>query len=76
MAASLTDTLRARQGDTLDGLIWRERGLGPADLPAVLAVNPGLAALGPVLPQGQVVTIPAVAAPAIAVRTDVINLWD
>jgi phage tail protein X len=76
MAAPLTDTLRARQGDTLDGLVWRERGLGPADLPAILAANPGLAALGPILPKGQVVTIPAIAAPAVAVRSDVVNLWD
>jgi len=76
MAAQLTDTLRARQGDTLDALIWRDRGLGPADLPAVLAANPGLAALGPILPKGQPVTIPAIATPAVTVRTDVVNLWD
>ncbi|GAA0672716.1 phage tail protein X [Sphingomonas insulae] len=74
--AALTDTLRARQGDTLDALIWRERGLGPADLPTVLAANPGLAAIGPILPKGQVVTIPAIATPAVTVRADVVNLWD
>ena len=76
MVDTLTDTVRAREGDTLDGLIWRERGLGPADLPAVLAVNPGLAALGPILPKGQPVTIPAIAAPAVALRAAVINLWE
>jgi phage tail protein X len=70
------DIVAAREGDTLDGLIWRERGLGPADLPVILAANPGLAALGAILPKGQPVTIPAIAAPATAVRTDVVNLWD
>lgn len=66
----------ARQDDTLDGLGWRERGLGPADLPALLVANPGLADLGPILPLGTVVTVPATsAAPAPTVR-DVVNLWD
>jgi phage tail protein X len=70
------ETITARDGDTLDALIWRERGLGPADLPAVLAANPGIAALGPILPKGQAVILPAITAPATAVRTDVVNLWD
>lgn len=74
--AGLVDTLTARQGDTLDALIWRERGLGTADLPAVLAANPGLAALGALLPKGTTVNLPAITAPATAVRTDVVNLWD
>ncbi len=75
MTSSL-DMVRARDGDTLDALIWRERNLGPADLPAVLAANPGLAAFGPILPKGQPINLPAIAAPATAVRTDVLNLWD
>ena len=75
MTSSL-DIVRARDGDTLDALSWRERNLGPADLPAVLAANPGVAALGPILPKGQPINIPAIAAPATAVRTDVLNLWD
>jgi len=75
MTTSL-DMVRARDGDTLDALIWRERNFGPADLPAVLAANPGIAALGPILPKGQPINLPAIAAPATAVRTDVVNLWD
>lgn len=75
MTSSL-DIVRARDGDTLDALIWRERNLGPADLPAILAANPGVAALGPILPKGQPINLPAIAAPATAVRTDVLNLWD
>lgn len=69
------DVLRTIAGDTLDALLWRERGLGPADLPAVLAVNPGLSALGAVLPKGTAVTVPDLAAPADPIR-DTVNLWD
>ena len=71
----MADVITARQDDTLDGLIWRERGLGIADAPAVLAANPGVAALGAILPPGTKVTIPAATAPAVAVR-DVVQLWD
>ena len=70
----MADPLRARQGDTLDLLLWRERGLGPADVAPVLAANPGLAALGPVLPVGTPVTLPDTP-PAPIVRA-VVNLWD
>lgn len=70
----MADTLTARQGDTLDGLIWRERGLGIEDCPAVLAANPGIAGIGPTLPAGTTVTIPAIAAPALPVR-DIVQLW-
>ena len=67
------DTVRARAGDTLDALNWRERGLGPDDLPAVLQANPGLARLGPVLPIGTPVILPDTP-PANRVR-DVVQLW-
>ncbi|TPG14353.1 tail protein X [Sphingomonas oligophenolica] len=69
-----SDQLRADQGDTLDGLIWRMRALGPADLDAVLALNPGIAALGPILPLGTLVTVPD-AAPAVR-RIETVQLWD
>jgi phage tail protein X len=70
----MADVIRAREGDTLDGLIWRERRLGAANFPTVLAVNPGLAALGAILPDGTAVTLPDTA-PAVTVR-DIIQLWD
>lgn len=75
MTPAPENVARAIEGDTLDALVWRTRGLGPADLPAVLASNPGIAALGPILPKGTAVTLPATPAPATAVR-DTINLWD
>lgn len=71
---AFADTLTARQGDTLDALIWRERGLTAADLPAVLALNPGLAALGTVLPIGTTVVLPAT--PPAATTATLVNLWD
>ena len=66
--------IRARQGDTVDSLVWRDRGIGIEGVSAVLAVNPGLAAVGAVLAPGTPVTIPTIAKPAVAVR-DVVQLW-
>ncbi|USI72721.1 tail protein X [Sphingomonas morindae] len=68
------DTLVARQGDTLDLLIWRERGLGAADIAGVLARNPGLAGLGAVLPIGAPVILPDT--PPAARSVPLVNLWD
>lgn len=70
----MADTIRARAGDTLDGLLWRERGLGPDALPAVMAGNRGIAGLGPILPAGTPVIIPAAAAAAPTTR-DLVQLW-
>lgn len=72
----MADQVVSRQGDTLDALMWRERGLQAADLTAILDSNPGLAALGEELPAGTVVTVPdAVTAPASA-PLPTIQLWD
>lgn len=68
------NVIRARQGDTLDELAWRERGLTSADLGPLFAANPGAADFGPILPIGTAIIVPATA-PAAATR-DVINLWD
>lgn len=67
--------LVARSGDKLDLLLFREAGLGPADLTRVLEANPGLADLGPILPLGTIVIVPATA-DATATRTlPLIQLW-
>jgi phage tail protein X len=72
----MPDTVISRQGDTLDELIWRTRRLGPADLPNVLSLNPGLADHGAVLPLGTAVAVPAASTtPAVATR-DLVQLWD
>ena len=68
------DQLRSRQGDTIDALIWRERGLGPADLDTVLALNPGVAGIGAVLPLGTLITVPD-SVPNLAM-IETVQLWD
>ncbi|HKT28893.1 tail protein X, partial [Dyella sp.] len=44
--------VRALQGETLDALCQRVLGRTASVTEATLAANPGLADLGPVLPQG------------------------
>lgn len=65
----------ARQHDTLDAICHRLYGSTAGHVEAALLANPGLAALGPVLPMGTRITLPdpASAAPATA---QTINLWD
>lgn len=74
MAAA--QTLTARQGDTLDLLIWRDAGLGPAALTAVYEANPGLADLPAILPLGTQVLVPAMADAATAQTLSIVQLWD
>lgn len=65
--------VRAMQGDTVDSLCWRHLGSSSA-VEAVLALNPGLAALGAILPNGTPVTLPD-EAPAVR-QANLIQLWD
>ncbi|MGB8601290.1 MAG: tail protein X [Rhizomicrobium sp.] len=77
--ATVTADLRltARQGDTLDALLWREASLGPAAIAPVLAANPGLADLGTVLPKGTVIALPATVTTTTGKQTrSLIQLWD
>lgn len=71
-------TLIARQGDTLDLLIWRDAGLGAADIGRILEANPGLADAGTVLPIGTRVLIPASPSAGIGANRvrPLIQLWD
>lgn len=65
-------TVRAAQGDTVDLLCWRHYGRTAGVTEQVLEANRGLAARGPVLPQGTAVLMPALAAPAEKQR---LQLW-
>ena len=65
--------VRAQQNDTLDLLCWRHLGATANVVEAALEINPGLAGLGPVLPHGQLVTLPELAA---AKTIPSVNLWD
>lgn len=69
------DQVRARQGDTLDAICWRELGATRGVVEATLELNPGLADLGPVLPEGTPVILPSRATVAPAV-IPLLNLWD
>lgn len=65
------DQVRAVQGDIVD--LISHRHYGNTDMvPEILAANPGLAALGAVLPIGTLINLPpAKAAPVVAP----ITLW-
>ncbi len=60
-------------GEPLDALVWRTTGGAMAAVQATLAANPGLAALGPELPEGTAVLIPDVL-PSSA-EVELVQLW-
>ena len=63
-------------GMMLDAILWqRFRRKTPGLLEKVLDMNPGLAGLGPVIPNGTRIIIPIEPAPKTAVRP-VVKLWD
>lgn len=67
-------SLRAVQGDTVDAICWRHYGRTAGVVEQVLEANPGLANLGPVIPNGTLVELPAAAVQAVERQT--VNLWD
>jgi phage tail protein X len=66
--------VRALQGETLDALCQRVLGRTASVTEAALVANPGLADLGPVLPQGYPVHLPDTAQTAQSV-TGQVQLW-
>lgn len=66
--------VRAEQGDTLDLLCYRHLGRTTGVVEAALALNPGIAAHGPILPHGLPVELPEPSAAPVIVPT--IKLWD
>lgn len=67
--------VRALQGDTLDVLCHRHLGRTAGLVEQVLALNPALAELGPLLPNGTPVTLPE-PTEAAAEQQPLIQLWD
>lgn len=65
--------VRAQQGDSVDSLCFRHLGTTDAVEPT-LELNPGLSALGAVLPQGTLVELPDEAPAPTEQR--IVNLWD
>lgn len=65
--------LRSLQGDTLDLILFRHYGYTAGITEQVLNLNPGLAQLGPILPTGTLINMPA--APTQA-EQPLIQLWE
>ena len=63
----------AQQGDTVDSLCHRHLGRTSGIVEATLEANPGLAALGAVLPMGTAVELPDSVATAPSI--DRVQLW-
>lgn len=72
-----SNRLIAHDGDTLEGLIWREAKLGPPALPAVFAANLGICERQ-TLSAGDVVNLPPdIFARATPAQTqNRVQLWD
>lgn len=67
--------LRSQQGETVDLICRRAYGHETSEtVAATLNANPGLAALGPILPLGTVVRLPD--PPSDPPRRVVVRLWD
>jgi phage tail protein X len=71
----------AGNGITVELLLWRHgkrRGQTSERLAETLELNPGLAALGPILPLGTKVVIPDLPAPSKTTRTTApaVSLFD
>lgn len=64
----------AHQGDTVDGLCQRHLGSTATVTEQVLEMNPGLAALGAVLPMGTQVELPDLVPEKN--NNTLIQLWD
>lgn len=67
-------TVLSRQDDTVDLICHRHYGYTAGITEQVLDLNPGLAALGAMLPAGIAIKLPD--APAKAAATNTVNLWD
>lgn len=68
--------VRATQGDTIDSLCNRHLG-SSAQVEAVIELNQGIAALGPVIPNGTLVTLPDITIETSPSTITInIQLWD
>lgn len=71
----MTQTVYARQCDTVDAICWRVFGTTAGVVETVYEMNRGLAAYGPVLPTGTPVLLPD--ARDVGTRVlSLLQLWD
>lgn len=66
--------VRTQQNDTVDLLCWRHLGITAGMVEETLALNPGLSAHGPILPQGILVELPEPVTGTVP--TNMVQLWD
>lgn len=67
------DTYTTTEGDMVDAIAYERLGTDDAaTVRAIFEANPGLAALGPVLPAGVVVQLPR---PVIKDRAELKRVW-
>ena len=71
----MTFTATALQGETLDALCWRVLGQTAGVVEQALELNRTLAAQGPLLTEGQVITLPLILSPTVPER-QMVQLWD
>jgi phage tail protein X len=63
---------RCQSGDTVDLIAYQRFGSSSGTTESILDANPGLSAIGPILPLGMMLRIPI---PVKADRVEGINLW-
>lgn len=68
--------VRTQQNDTLDLICWRHLGTTAGVVEAALALNPGLASYGPILPQGIIIELPDPETVTGMNITETVQLWD
>ena len=69
-------TVRSIEGDTVDLVCWRELGQTEEVLEETVERNPGLAALGAILPPGTQLDLPEPSATPDAKTRDIVQLWN
>ena len=70
----MAKTYTTRQGETVDIACLNHYGRTSVVVETVLAVNPGLAALGPLLPLGTEILMPDM--PSVSAERRLTSLWD
>ena len=71
---AVTDAYLTKQGDMVDAIAYAKYGYTAGSTEAVLAANPGLADMGPVLPANVTINLPTIAPPGPA-TIPTVDLW-
>lgn len=66
--------ITTQQNDSVDEICWRILGRSAGVTEQVYNINIGLAAMGPLLPEGIIITLPDSSA-AAPIRREIIQLW-